>query len=291
MNFKKTAISAAVVAGIGLGAAAAPTTASAVLADGAWTLAILPTATKTTTYGGTGFKFGKDGKWQSSFTFGTLPGQGSNGMTDNDTKVTDNVGTHGSGIVDGYAGMIALTVSGGNISVAGTQITGSVDASGNMTLTPTGRKGHINSPLMEADWNIDDFSLDASGNPVSNGNTNWQSFSTGSATAAKGTINGAALTDVGDLDGDGINDFSGVLVSGGQVGSGWGSFFGATYYEAWRVNILSGTAASANFSVDTIFATAGGDFAQTAAVPVPAAVWLFGSGLLGLVGVARRKKA
>ena len=28
----------------------------------------------------------------------------------------------------------------------------------------------------------------------------------------------------------------------------------------------------------------------TSAVPVPAAVWLFGSGLLGLVGVARRKK-
>ena len=27
------------------------------------------------------------------------------------------------------------------------------------------------------------------------------------------------------------------------------------------------------------------------AVPVPAAIWLFGSGLLGLVGVARRKKA
>jgi hypothetical protein len=25
-------------------------------------------------------------------------------------------------------------------------------------------------------------------------------------------------------------------------------------------------------------------------IPVPAAVWLFGSGLLGLVGIARRKK-
>ena len=30
---------------------------------------------------------------------------------------------------------------------------------------------------------------------------------------------------------------------------------------------------------------------DTSAVPVPAAVWLFGSGLLGLIGMARRKKA
>jgi hypothetical protein len=29
----------------------------------------------------------------------------------------------------------------------------------------------------------------------------------------------------------------------------------------------------------------------TAAVPVPAAVWLFGSGLLGLIGIARKKTA
>lgn len=34
----------------------------------------------------------------------------------------------------------------------------------------------------------------------------------------------------------------------------------------------------------------GGDLPAVSAVPVPAAVWLFGSGLLGLVGVARRKK-
>ncbi|MFC1773858.1 VPLPA-CTERM sorting domain-containing protein [Pseudomonadota bacterium] len=27
------------------------------------------------------------------------------------------------------------------------------------------------------------------------------------------------------------------------------------------------------------------------AVPVPASIWLFGSGLLGLIGIAKRKKA
>ena len=31
-------------------------------------------------------------------------------------------------------------------------------------------------------------------------------------------------------------------------------------------------------------------FANTAVIPVPAAVWLFGSGLIGLAGIARRKK-
>ena len=33
------------------------------------------------------------------------------------------------------------------------------------------------------------------------------------------------------------------------------------------------------------------DVQIVSAIPVPAAVWLFGSGLLGLVGIARRKKA
>ena len=33
------------------------------------------------------------------------------------------------------------------------------------------------------------------------------------------------------------------------------------------------------------------NFAESAVVPVPAAVWLFGSGLIGLIGVARRRKA
>ena len=43
---------------------------------------------------------------------------------------------------------------------------------------------------------------------------------------------------------------------------------------------------TADYYFDNISITA-----DVNAVPVPAAVWLFGSGLLGLVGVARRKKA
>ena len=39
----------------------------------------------------------------------------------------------------------------------------------------------------------------------------------------------------------------------------------------------------------TISSVSGTDYANPATVPVPAAVWLFGSGLLGLISVARRK--
>ena len=58
----------------------------------------------------------------------------------------------------------------------------------------------------------------------------------------------------------------------------------AMYIESDWVNTGIGTrSATAEF----IYA----DFTQTSAIPVPAAVWLFGSGLLGLVGMARRKKS
>ncbi|MDO8703920.1 MAG: VPLPA-CTERM sorting domain-containing protein [Sulfuricaulis sp.] len=45
------------------------------------------------------------------------------------------------------------------------------------------------------------------------------------------------------------------------------------------------------YDPNLIVASESGVFPAMASVPVPAAVWLFGSGLLGLIGVARRKKA
>lgn len=45
---------------------------------------------------------------------------------------------------------------------------------------------------------------------------------------------------------------------------------------------------NANFDITDIHVSS---YTVTGVIPIPAAVWLFGSGLLGLVGVARRKKA
>ena len=44
---------------------------------------------------------------------------------------------------------------------------------------------------------------------------------------------------------------------------------------------------NANFDMTSVTVTS----VETSAVPVPAAVWLFGSGLVGLAGIARRRKA
>ena len=56
-------------------------------------------------------------------------------------------------------------------------------------------------------------------------------------------------------------------MSVGNVGAQWAAFDGTPYTEVYNIAVTP------------------------SAIPVPAAVWLFGSGLLGLVGVARRRKS
>lgn len=56
----------------------------------------------------------------------------------------------------------------------------------------------------------------------------------------------------------------------------------------WGYN--AGTVTPLTWYMDSPKDMGGSYLVKVSAVPVPAAVWLFGSGLLGLVGIARRKK-
>lgn len=294
MNRRKKILNTAVA--VALGAVTIPSVASAVgLSNGNYTVYINTTPTLTTYSGGTAFKFGTDGAWYSSFTWGgNPPNPGSIGMTDNALTVTGTDGNQrGSSIGgDGYAGSIGISVLNNSFTATSFNVdglyataagdfvqygdpgnmTGSVDPlTGQMIFDPTGRLAAVSALPMFYDrkWNVDDCDIVPSLGCANNGNTLYETFSTASATAFGGTgtatIMGAPLTALGDVNGDGRTDYNAILVSGGQTGSEWGAFYGAGYFEVWNVNIVS-------------------------AVPVPAAVWLFGSGLLGLLGIARKRR-
>lgn len=59
-------------------------------------------------------------------------------------------------------------------------------------------------------------------------------------------------------------------------------------YSASIVNSMLGLGDIRYYAADTMGSLV---VSEVSAVPVPAAVWLFGSGLIGLIGVARRRKA
>lgn len=316
MQIKKRAVVAAVIAT--MGTVGAIDTASAAIADGMYNLVIVTTPTASQSFTTldsnsnvvtgvtTSYNFGTTtSNWNSSFTFGgVLPNAASQSMTDNSTTVASLGGPKGSGIGgDAWAGILGVTVSGGTITVNGVPtMSGTVNQTNNaITLNVTGRLGAVSGfpMLYDERWNVDNCTFTTSGTCSNNGNTVYQSFSTGTATTVgsggPATITGrAASAFAADQNADGKTDYKAALVSGGQVGSDWGGFFGAGYLEVWSIRLLSTNSSGlqSGFNVDTIYGTAGGDFAQyTNPIPVPAAVWLFGSGLLGLVGIARRKKS
>jgi len=71
------------------------------------------------------------------------------------------------------------------------------------------------------------------------------------------------------------------------------------YWTGTEITLYPGTAWGFTFSTGNtgMYGEGGGQYAMAihagdvSAVPIPAAMWLFGSGLLGLIGMARRKAA
>lgn len=61
------------------------------------------------------------------------------------------------------------------------------------------------------------------------------------------------------------------------------SFTGDLAYDLMTVQVAFSLSANSSVGIS--------GFVSQTAVPIPAAVWLFGSGLLGLIGISRRKKA
>jgi len=122
-------------------------------------------------------------------------------------------------------------------------------------------------------------------------------------TAHSGTTFGPGTYSFDTIEG---GTYTGIVVGAGQVGGhilfDWGTTADIDVINVWDVTD-NGDGTFSYFStdvdgdgyrglgmIDGAFPGFNANFDMTA-VPVPAAVWLLGSGLVGLVGVARRKKA
>lgn len=154
-----------------------------------------------------------------------------------------------------------------------------------------------------------DFSVEviSSAFPVQGANFGMQAFSFNYDTAL--TVNDTNIT--------GIDPASWTVSENANAGGGFGKFEfqlsgdGATRTEILSFSITGVDGDTVNdYAIGSTLIPSSGEFfaahiagffdaatgetsaqfAGSSPVPVPAAVWLFGSGLLGLVGVARRKK-
>ena len=213
---------------------------------------LAPNSTYTATVGGI-----------SCFTFGNCLADGGSAATGSFTLTTDASGSNFS--VGGYALDPYLGTPGGVFTTGGpVNGTGAVDGAGSMDLNFAGRTGSAQFfPTLGPAWNID---ADTGA---------YEGFTTGADSnldpvtgAINLTLTGTSLSLTGTS--AGIGSWTGLLVSVGNVGTQWDFFAGTPYTEVYEISLQGPT---------------------PSAIPVPAAVWLMGSGLVGLVGLARRRRS
>lgn len=96
------------------------------------------------------------------------------------------------------------------------------------------------------------------------------------------------------------NGIPSINMGGGAWGTGytngtanfvWSGVYGTGYTLDYHATVPAGDPSGFGGVKYALHLEGVVNAAPTAPIPVPAAVWLLGSGLLGLVGVARRKKA
>ena len=145
------------------------------------------------------------------------------------------------------------------------QIPTVVDPGVEFTHTQTSSDGTV---IRQADLAADALTIlidgtDLGSNPLGHGSLQWQ-FTDLDWVGTSGVISGLSL----------VREV-GLVVSSFTFGPD--SILIAT--DPYLQSDLAGNVFSASFDI------------QTSHVPLPTALWLFGSGLLGLTGIARRKKA
>ena len=224
------------------------------------------------------------------FTFGDCAIGGLGNVTDNAITVRGA----GTGIAgDGLVGSISFTVGGdGNtltinsfqqdtytgtaggdfaLNVGVANSSGFISDTGDVSLSME-RFGFPNffSYLDNSVWNVDNSAtISGQGDSTSGSLDAWttgtdSNWTPGTPGTAAGSGSGSALVAAG------AGSWTGAVVNFGNVGAAWTAFDGTPYTEKFNITV-NGVAPPE--------------------IPIPAAVWLFGSGLLGLVGVARRKKS
>ena len=203
------------------------------------------------------------------FAFGDCTGLAQNVGTGSFTLTTDATG--GAFDVGSYSGIDFTGTPGGLFSTGGPVAgTGSVSAGGSLDLDFTGRTGTAQyfPQYAGAAWNLDNNTKVPS-TGVYEGFTSGADSNLDPNTGAVAlTLTGTALSLTSSA--AGIGTWTGTIVSVGNVGAQWTSFDGTPYSEVYNISVSGAV--------------------PPAVIPVPAAVWLFGSGLVGLMGVARRRR-